>query len=37
MTFAPVCLMGHPGPPPAFEPNGGKRAHGARTVPEVSR
>ena len=27
------AVLGHPGPPPAFEPNGEKRARGARDVP----
>ena len=35
-AFAPVCLMGHPGPPPAFEPNGGKRAHGTHRAGSVA-
>jgi histidyl-tRNA synthetase len=28
-------VLGHPGPPPASEPNGEKRARGARDVPEA--
>jgi histidyl-tRNA synthetase len=27
-------VLGHPGPPPAFEPNDEKRAPGAQDVPE---
>jgi histidyl-tRNA synthetase len=27
-------VLGHPGPPPAFEPNDEKRARGARNAPD---
>ena len=29
-----ASVLGHPGPPPASEPNGEKRSRGARDVPE---